>query len=155
MESAKGKRKSTRSANGCWTCRLRRKKCDEKHPSCDICLSHNLVCDGYDKRPEIMDHGVQEAAYIEILKETVHQSMSRRKRRRSQKSHSVSSIDQTLNGINIDLNSLVETDDMAAIWYPVDNEDPSCTVESIEDLFKIDVSADSILSQSPIRYASE
>jgi hypothetical protein len=102
-----------------------------------------------------MDHGVQEAAYIEILKETVHQSMSRRKRRRSQKSHSVSSIDQTLNGTNIDLDSLVETDDMAAVWYTVDNKDPSCSVESIEDLFKIDVSADSILSQSPIRYASE
>ncbi|KAL3446475.1 fungal-specific transcription factor domain-containing protein [Aspergillus insuetus] len=34
-----------RSRNGCYTCRLRRKKCDESHPSCGACASLNVSCE--------------------------------------------------------------------------------------------------------------
>ncbi|RDW69087.1 Zn(II)2Cys6 transcription factor [Aspergillus mulundensis] len=34
-----------RSRNGCYTCRLRRKKCDETHPSCVACTSHGVSCE--------------------------------------------------------------------------------------------------------------
>ncbi|KAJ5923416.1 C6 finger domain transcription factor nosA [Penicillium verhagenii] len=38
-----------RSRSGCYTCRLRRKKCDEAHPTCGACINLNIKC--YYKRP--------------------------------------------------------------------------------------------------------
>jgi hypothetical protein len=37
----------TRSRTGCLTCRRRRKKCDERKPTCRNCERNNLHCDGY------------------------------------------------------------------------------------------------------------
>lgn len=46
-----------RSFSGCWTCRLRRKKCDEQHPVCNGCVALNITC-YYDlEKPEWMDGG--------------------------------------------------------------------------------------------------
>ncbi|KAF2229242.1 hypothetical protein EV356DRAFT_521580 [Viridothelium virens] len=36
-----------RSKTGCFTCRKRKKKCDEAKPSCNHCLKNNVVCEGY------------------------------------------------------------------------------------------------------------
>ncbi|KAK9385095.1 hypothetical protein V1515DRAFT_296557 [Lipomyces mesembrius] len=44
----------SRSRTGCWTCRLRRKKCSEEKPSCAACLRLKLTCDGYGERPDFM-----------------------------------------------------------------------------------------------------
>ncbi|KAK9374047.1 uncharacterized protein V1513DRAFT_125187 [Lipomyces chichibuensis] len=44
----------SRSRTGCWTCRLRRKKCSEEKPACAACLRLKLVCDGYGERPDFM-----------------------------------------------------------------------------------------------------
>ncbi|KAI8674581.1 hypothetical protein NCS57_00356300 [Fusarium keratoplasticum] len=44
----------SRSKTGCWTCRLRRKKCDENKPACENCTSRNLECYGYDQKPAWM-----------------------------------------------------------------------------------------------------
>ncbi|CAI7565634.1 unnamed protein product [Penicillium pancosmium] len=38
-----------RSRSGCFTCRLRRKKCDENHPACGACVNLNVRCEY--KRP--------------------------------------------------------------------------------------------------------
>lgn len=43
-------RSITRTRNGCWTCRSRRKKCDEGRPRCQACKNLNLVCQGYGVR---------------------------------------------------------------------------------------------------------
>lgn len=40
----------TRTRTGCWTCRARRKKCDETRPTCLACRSLNLQCEGYGVR---------------------------------------------------------------------------------------------------------
>lgn len=48
---------ASRSTHGCWTCRLRKKKCDEDHPSCLRCTSLHINCDGYGPRPYWMDRG--------------------------------------------------------------------------------------------------
>lgn len=48
---------ASRSTHGCWTCRLRKKKCDENHPSCSRCTSLQIACDGYGPRPYWMDRG--------------------------------------------------------------------------------------------------
>ncbi|GMG40338.1 unnamed protein product [Ambrosiozyma monospora] len=46
---------SARSKNGCWTCRLRRKRCPEQRPVCSECVRLGLTCDGYDmERPAFM-----------------------------------------------------------------------------------------------------
>ncbi|KAI8682421.1 Zn(2)-C6 fungal-type domain-containing protein [Fusarium sp. Ph1] len=44
----------SRTKTGCWTCRLRRKKCDENKPACVNCTSRNLECYGYDQKPAWM-----------------------------------------------------------------------------------------------------
>jgi hypothetical protein len=41
-KSAKGRTKT-----GCFTCRKRKKKCDERKPACKNCEQNNVVCEGY------------------------------------------------------------------------------------------------------------
>ncbi|PNP76767.1 hypothetical protein FNYG_09870 [Fusarium nygamai] len=41
----------TRSRNGCLTCRIRKKKCDEKLPACSACRSRDLACYGFNVPP--------------------------------------------------------------------------------------------------------
>ncbi|CAG8971976.1 hypothetical protein HYALB_00003314 [Hymenoscyphus albidus] len=46
----KGNRKRAykpKTSTGCQTCRIRRVKCDEKHPACIRCESTGRTCDGY------------------------------------------------------------------------------------------------------------
>lgn len=51
-------RKST--CGGCWICRLRRKKCDEVHPTCGDCDALGLDCLYSDTKPEWMDGDVRQ-----------------------------------------------------------------------------------------------
>ncbi|KAF5010138.1 hypothetical protein FDECE_3684 [Fusarium decemcellulare] len=39
-----------RSRKGCWTCRLRHRKCDESLPACKECTTRHITCHGYDLR---------------------------------------------------------------------------------------------------------
>ncbi|KAL4950358.1 fungal-specific transcription factor domain-containing protein [Aspergillus filifer] len=68
----------TRSKHGCWTCRLRKKKCDEHRPRCQTCESLSITCYGYGEKPEWMDNGPQEKAVAEGIKQIV-KVTSRRK----------------------------------------------------------------------------
>lgn len=46
---------SPRSKTGCWTCRIRHKKCDEGRPVCKNCAKISLKCDQfYDPKPSYM-----------------------------------------------------------------------------------------------------
>jgi hypothetical protein len=60
-----------RSKQGCWTCRLRRKKCDEKHPFCSTCESLTITCYGYGSKPDWMDNGEKEKAMANSMKQIV------------------------------------------------------------------------------------
>ncbi|ODV92421.1 hypothetical protein CANCADRAFT_86664 [Tortispora caseinolytica NRRL Y-17796] len=40
-------RSRARSRNGCWTCRLRKKKCDEERPVCKRCSDLDIACYGF------------------------------------------------------------------------------------------------------------
>lgn len=66
------------SKQGCWTCRLRKKKCDEGHPQCSACESLSITCHGYGSKPDWMDGGDDERAVANGIKEIVKQT-SRRK----------------------------------------------------------------------------
>ncbi|KAK2746665.1 hypothetical protein FQN57_003009 [Myotisia sp. PD_48] len=55
-----------RSRNGCFTCRLRRKKCDEGHPSCQACNNLGLRCEY--ERPVWWANNEQRRSQKEYLK---------------------------------------------------------------------------------------
>jgi hypothetical protein len=74
---------TTRSSNGCWTCRLRRKKCDEKHPVCDTCAALHITCHYNQDKPEWMDGGVRQEEMAEQLKREVKEKTHRRREERS------------------------------------------------------------------------
>lgn len=75
--------KGGRSVQGCWTCRLRRKKCDEATPVCFACDSRNIHCHGYGPRPDWMDGGERERAELARIKHGVKRNR-RLKRLRAQ-----------------------------------------------------------------------
>ncbi|KAI0505885.1 fungal-specific transcription factor domain-containing protein [Xylaria bambusicola] len=67
-----------RSSSGCWTCRLRRKKCDEQHPVCDCCDALNLTCHYGDEKPDWMDGGAKQEEMAEFLRRKVKERGHRR-----------------------------------------------------------------------------
>jgi hypothetical protein len=72
-----------RSSNGCWTCRLRRKKCDEKRPVCDTCAALHITCHYNQDKPEWMDGGVRQEEMAERLKREVKEKTHRRRGERA------------------------------------------------------------------------
>jgi hypothetical protein len=71
----------TRSRNGCWTCKLRRKKCDERSPLCIRCESLNVTCYGFGERPEWMDSGVREKAELSSIKSVIAENLQYKRSR--------------------------------------------------------------------------
>lgn len=71
-----------RSQKGCWTCKLRRKKCDENHPICESCGSLGITCDGYGPKPDWMDRGPLEREMARKVKMTVARNGHKRSRSR-------------------------------------------------------------------------
>ncbi|EPE27447.1 Zn2/Cys6 DNA-binding protein [Glarea lozoyensis ATCC 20868] len=67
-----------RSKQGCWTCRLRKKKCDERRDICTTCESLTITCYGYGAKPDWMDGGEKERAMGNSIKQIVKHT-SRRK----------------------------------------------------------------------------
>ncbi|EAA30506.1 hypothetical protein GE21DRAFT_10633 [Neurospora crassa] len=65
-----------RSKSGCWTCRLRRKKCLEGGPPCSNCESRGIFCHGYGPKPNWKDRGDREREEANRL-----QLQTRRRRR--------------------------------------------------------------------------
>lgn len=68
-----------RSSNGCWTCRLRRKKCDERHPVCDVCAALHITCHFGQDKPEWMDGGVRQEEMAEQLRLEVKEKAQQRR----------------------------------------------------------------------------
>ncbi|KAK6333109.1 hypothetical protein TWF718_010932 [Orbilia javanica] len=69
-----------RTRTGCWTCRFRKKKCDEARPACEQCSHLRLTCDGYDGQPVWMKDPEKAAEKkAEIKKQMVRRSRRRKK----------------------------------------------------------------------------
>ncbi|KAI1756868.1 fungal-specific transcription factor domain-containing protein [Xylaria castorea] len=71
-----------RSSQGCWTCRLRRKKCDEARPACAACDGLEIDCHYSDTKPEWMDGGEREKHMADELKVMVKQKANERRDRK-------------------------------------------------------------------------
>ncbi|KAL5336254.1 fungal-specific transcription factor domain-containing protein [Aspergillus crustosus] len=68
-----------KSFDGCWTCRLRRKKCDEQRPRCAACAALSLTCQYSQEKPDWMDGGVQQKEMTEHIKREVKAGAHRRR----------------------------------------------------------------------------
>jgi hypothetical protein len=64
----------SRSTQGCWTCRVRHKKCDETRPFCRACTSRKVQCHGYGEKPIWLDGGPLEQTYRKDIKKAVKQN---------------------------------------------------------------------------------
>lgn len=71
----------TRSSGGCWTCRVRRKKCAENKPECDTCRALEITC-FFDDKPDWMDGGPKQKEMAEAIKAQVKKQASQRRDRR-------------------------------------------------------------------------
>lgn len=93
-----------RSKSGCWTCRLRRKKCLEGGPPCSNCESRGIFCHGYGPKPNWKDRGDKEREEANRL-----QLQTRRRRRstatQSHASHPSVSEASTSSGGTVDIGS--------------------------------------------------
>lgn len=72
----------TRSLDGCWTCHLRRKKCDELRPACGGCATLEIDCLISEEKPEWMDGGEKQKEKAEWLKRDVKRKAGSRRERR-------------------------------------------------------------------------
>jgi C6 transcription factor Pro1 len=128
-----------RSKGGCWTCRVRRKKCDEVNPACLMCASLHLPCYGYGPKPAWMDRGVKEREVAKILRNTVKQTLSLQRLRLSRQS---SGADRTLpdepapqshlyGASSCDVSSAEDVPDVDSLLLEcLTSTGPSCTVSS-------------------------
>lgn len=71
-----------RSNAGCWTCRLRRKKCDEQRPVCDACQALEITCHFEDEKPAWMDGGPLQKEMADNIKAQVKKQASQRRDRK-------------------------------------------------------------------------
>ncbi|XPS77629.1 hypothetical protein M3J09_009657 [Ascochyta lentis] len=62
--------KSRTGNGGCWTCKIRRKKCDELRPTCKNCDNLNIGCD-YGSKPSWMDGGDRQRRKAATLKNEI------------------------------------------------------------------------------------
>jgi hypothetical protein len=69
---------SARRKQACWTCRLRKKKCDEARPQCSPCSSLSIPCYDYGSKPDWMNNEESRQTVTDSLKQIV-KSTSRRK----------------------------------------------------------------------------
>ncbi|KZZ89626.1 Zn(2)-C6 fungal-type DNA-binding domain protein [Moelleriella libera RCEF 2490] len=72
----------TRSSGGCWTCRVRRKKCAENRPECDTCRALEITCFFQDDKPDWMDGGPRQKEMAERIKAQVKRQASQRRDRK-------------------------------------------------------------------------
>ncbi|KAG4437135.1 hypothetical protein IFR05_007397 [Cadophora sp. M221] len=72
----------SKSFTGCWTCRLRHKKCDETTPVCSACGALEITC-LYDRtKPDWMDGGQRQQGAAERVKTEIKRAATRRRGRK-------------------------------------------------------------------------
>ncbi|KAB5547360.1 fungal-specific transcription factor domain-containing protein [Coniochaeta sp. 2T2.1] len=72
---------SRKRSSGCWTCRIRRKRCDETQPTCRVCRTLHIDCVYAERKPEWMDGGWKQKDRMETIKAQVKENASHRRER--------------------------------------------------------------------------
>ena len=68
-----------KSYDGCWTCRLRKKRCDKIRPVCENCSALQITCHFGDEKPSWMDSGSEQRDKAEEVKREVKSAAARRR----------------------------------------------------------------------------
>jgi hypothetical protein len=68
-----------KSYDGCWTCRMRKKRCDEVQPFCDNCSTLQITCHFGKEKPPWMDGGANQRVKAEEVKREVKRAAARRR----------------------------------------------------------------------------
>ncbi|RAO71287.1 uncharacterized protein BHQ10_007299 [Talaromyces amestolkiae] len=68
-----------KSYDGCWTCRLRKKRCDETRPVCRNCSALHITCHFGEEKPSWMDNGIGQKEKAEEIKREVKSAAARRR----------------------------------------------------------------------------
>ncbi|KAI3323934.1 fungal-specific transcription factor domain-containing protein [Xylariaceae sp. AK1471] len=68
-----------KSYDGCWTCRLRKKRCDEIRPVCRNCSTLQITCHFGNEKPSWMDGGFRQKEKAEGVKREVRSAAARRR----------------------------------------------------------------------------
>ncbi|KAK4073161.1 transcriptional regulator family: Fungal Specific TF [Trichoderma aggressivum f. europaeum] len=59
---------SRSSTETCWTCRVRKKKCDRKRPTCSACHSLDITCYNGNNRPSWVDNDLERDQFADRIK---------------------------------------------------------------------------------------
>lgn len=70
---------TSRSGSGCWTCRLRKKKCDDVRPICGPCEFRNITCHGFGPKPSFLCSAEDQKAEIAKIQKAVSESFKARR----------------------------------------------------------------------------
>ncbi|KAK4067550.1 transcriptional regulator family: Fungal Specific TF [Trichoderma harzianum] len=73
--------RSDKRCDGCWTCRLRRKKCDETRPECANCTGLQITCHYGRLKPEWLDGAEKQEAMAAKIKSQIKQQAGNRRER--------------------------------------------------------------------------
>lgn len=65
----------------CWTCRLRRKKCDRAVPTCKACATLKITCHCSESRPDWMDGGEKQSDMAQRVRAEIRQGAEARRER--------------------------------------------------------------------------
>lgn len=76
-----------RSCKGCWTCRIRHRKCDEKQPICRECRDRTIPCYGYGPKPKWIDDEWKLQAELSRIKKTVNSNFRRKIKQQAATKH--------------------------------------------------------------------
>ncbi|KAH1368819.1 hypothetical protein KXW30_001370 [Aspergillus fumigatus] len=89
-----------RGPSGCWTCRVRHRKCGLETPSCKECTDRHVYCHGYGPKPTWMDGGSEEQKERSRIKAAINQNFRHVKKRqnRARMSRSLSEQSRPLPG---------------------------------------------------------
>ncbi|KAF2730642.1 hypothetical protein EJ04DRAFT_585503 [Polyplosphaeria fusca] len=68
-----------KSYDGCWTCRLRKKRCDEIRPVCKNCSALQITCHFGEEKPAWMDSGTLQRGKADQVKREVRNAAARRR----------------------------------------------------------------------------
>ncbi|KAE8449505.1 hypothetical protein EG329_008114 [Mollisiaceae sp. DMI_Dod_QoI] len=70
---------TSRSGTGCWTCRLRKKKCDDARPVCGPCEFRNITCHGFGLKPDFLCSAEDQKVELAKIQQAVNDSFKARR----------------------------------------------------------------------------
>ncbi|WYZ39638.1 hypothetical protein EsH8_III_001552 [Colletotrichum jinshuiense] len=81
-----------RSSGGCWTCRIRHRKCDEASPACRECTDRQIKCHGYGPEPDWVKSPSKLHAELQRIKHAVKQNFRRTRKLQASSTNSPRSV---------------------------------------------------------------